>query len=354
MNNLESKGLSVAQELIRCVVRAFYETRDIIILDAVIRHSALRDDDLSYLMHMNLKDLHKACGRLREARLLNVQTQAEAKVGQQRANNRTYYYIDYRKAVDCIKWKVYQMTKSIQKPPVPASERKEFFCTRCGAEWTQLEVLDKCGPAGFLCHKCNAVLQHDPRRHAEGHEESSALNDQLKFITDRLQKIDALTVPVYDFEVAFKRRLPVTRSATHQVAETTVVDQLRPTAVKGLQNTGPKSVQVVISNADGPSEAEKEAERERKEKAAKQNALPSWIAQSTVSGEFFEGTINNTVGTMSTMIDEDEKPTHEASHAELNDVFARLKAEQEAARQTDEEMGEEDEEGDEDEFEDVI
>ena len=32
----------------------------------------LRDDDAAYLMGMNTKELHKLCGRLKEARFLSV------------------------------------------------------------------------------------------------------------------------------------------------------------------------------------------------------------------------------------------------------------------------------------------
>lgn len=70
--------MDLAQTLVRSVVRAFYDDsktfdrRHILVVDALIIHSALRDDDMSYLMNMNLKDLHKICGRLREDRFIQV------------------------------------------------------------------------------------------------------------------------------------------------------------------------------------------------------------------------------------------------------------------------------------------
>ena len=61
-----SSGIDLAQELVRSVVRAFYvpadvDTRHIVIVDALIIHSALRDDDLSYLLGQNNKDMKKLC-----------------------------------------------------------------------------------------------------------------------------------------------------------------------------------------------------------------------------------------------------------------------------------------------------
>lgn len=81
--------MDLAITLVKSVMRAFYPTREILVMDALILHetqvfgpnsleqtpngvTSLRDDDLAYLMAMNTKDLHKVCGRLREDRLLTV------------------------------------------------------------------------------------------------------------------------------------------------------------------------------------------------------------------------------------------------------------------------------------------
>lgn len=44
----------------------------ILIVDAIVLHSTLRDDDLSYLMNLNTKDLNRICGKLEEERLLRT------------------------------------------------------------------------------------------------------------------------------------------------------------------------------------------------------------------------------------------------------------------------------------------
>jgi transcription initiation factor TFIIE subunit alpha len=64
--------MDLAVTLVKAVLRAFYPTREILVIDALILHEALRDDDLAYLMSINTKDLHKICGKLREDRFLSV------------------------------------------------------------------------------------------------------------------------------------------------------------------------------------------------------------------------------------------------------------------------------------------
>lgn len=224
-----------------------------------------------------------------------------------------------------------------------------------------MEVLDHVGPEGFLCHRCNHMLTYEADRTAGGHEQSTRLNDQFKFITEQLRQIDQVHIPECDFDRAYAKARPVERDATHQRIETIAIDGVgdRPMAVKGLMNTGPQSIAVNISTSEGPSQVELEAERMRKEKAAKQNALPSFFEYSTVSGESFSGNAqaNLGAGTARKAGEEAAQNNTEDGHAtlQLDDHFAKLKAEQ-AAEQArlaaeEEEAGSDE---DEDEFEDVL
>lgn len=222
-----------------------------------------------------------------------------------------------------------------------------------------MEVLDSVGPNGFLCHRCNHILTFEADRNSGGHEQSTRLNDQFKFIGELLPRIDAVHIPECDFDRALAKARPVVRDITHQRAATMPVDAgpHRPMAVKGLADTGPLSIAVNISASEGPSEAEREAEKARKDKIARQNALPSWMSNSTITGESFAG-----VADASTAIShkraardvakgqlEDGSPS-----AQIDDIFEKLKADQAARRVregTDDEASSEEE--DDDEFEDV-
>ncbi|KAH6603346.1 transcription initiation factor tfiie subunit alpha [Trichoderma cornu-damae] len=355
--------MDLAVTLIKAVMRAFYSTRDILVVDALILHEALRDDDLAYLMAINTKDLHKICGKLREDRFLTVHTRSELRPGNPRPSNRTWYYINYRHTIDAIKWRVYNIDKEVQGTTVPVNEKKEYFCSFCKAEWTAMEVLDSVGPEGFLCHRCRHPLSFEADRNAGGHEQSTRLNDQFKFISELLPKIDAAHIPECDFDRALSKARPVVRDATHQRAATIPVDDgsARPMAVRGLTNTGPQSIAVNISTSDGPSEAEKEAERLRKEKIAQQNALPSWMSNSTITGESFSATTDPGASGASRepagRNSSQSKTVDSSATTQIDDIFEKLKAEQAAilAREGDaedeEEYGSEEED---DEFEDVV
>ncbi|KAI1079272.1 hypothetical protein F5B20DRAFT_544248 [Whalleya microplaca] len=357
--------MELAQTLVRSVARAFYtsdtdDQRFVLVVDALVLHSALRDDDLGQLIRLNNKDTHRLCGKLRDERFLVIHQRQELREGQQKPSSRTYYYIDYRQAIDAIKWRVFQLDKSVQGEAVPSQEKKEYFCPRCKAEWTQMEVLDNMDPVhGFKCHRCDTILKFDPDRQAGGHEQSTRLNNQLRFITEMLPKLDAVTIPNIDFETALASARPIVRDATNQVKASHVVDNpLKPTAVRGLANTGPTSINLSITDSDGPTEAEKEAERARKAKSAAANELPEWHSKSTISGVAYSG--NGSTPAVPE-VEEDVKdvlePKQDTENSAIDDpeFWNRIKAEQdEKARREAEEEEEEEEDDDEDEEEEFV
>lgn len=351
--------MELAKSLVRSCMRSFYDTKHILVIDALIIHSALRDDDLAYLMGMNLKELHKLCGRLNEDRFLAVHTRAEQKGDQTRLMSRTYYYIDYRATIDAIKWRVYLMNKLVQGSTVAQDERKEWFCKRCKSEWTQIEVLDRWDPdLGFLCHKCAFPLTHDPDNNRGGHEQSTRYHAQFRFITDFLPKIDEVIIPENKFDQAMALRVEVIRDDTNPANDTVPVNTTttKPTAVKGMTNVAPAYISVTLTTSDSPTDADLAAEKAMKEKIASQNVMPVHFTHSTVTGEQIK--FGNQTSTSSSFQETDKKTVVDESTAidgaEMDEYFLRLKAEQ--AREAEREKAEEeetDEEENEEDFEDV-
>ncbi|KAI1100187.1 hypothetical protein F4804DRAFT_55708 [Jackrogersella minutella] len=346
--------MDLAQTLVRHVSRAFYtrpdERRMILILDALVLHTTVKDTDMSYLMALNPKDLNKVYARLKEDHFLRSYSRPELEKGKEKPVTRTYYYIDYRQAIDAIKYRTFMLDKKVQGDHTPQQEKKVYFCNRCKSEWTQLEVLDNMDPIrGFMCHRCNSILEFDPERQAGGHELSTKLNNQLKFILDVLPRLDTVTIPEFDFDTARAASLPVTRPKGNEAAESVALPNAKPTSVKGMANIGPQNILIDITDADGPTEEEKEAERRKKDKVAQMNALPTWHMTSTVSGMSYSGNNNSAVAAKSDEVDA-KKPdpfSDDVLHQqEINELYQTLqKSQEEEARRA---LEEEDEDDDED------
>jgi transcription initiation factor TFIIE subunit alpha len=276
--------------------------------------------------------------------------------------NRTYYFIDYRAAIDAIKYRVYKIDKEVQGNTVPENDRPQYFCPRCKSEYTTLQVLDSVDLSlmgAFVCKRCRFPLSPFTKDNHGGHEQSSQMSQQFKFITDMLPKIDSVVIPDNNFEVALASALKVQRDATHPANETAPLDAAveRPTAVKGMANVGPTSIAVTLTASEGPTAADIAAEKDRKEKNAAANALPVHFTHSTVTEQRvnFDG-----VTSTSAFLSKGEKkditltsPSAQDSTSEIEDYFARLKAEQ--AKEAEQEQEDEYEtDDDEDEFEDVV
>ena len=226
-----------------------------------------------------------------------------------------------------------------------------------------MEVLDKVDPMrGFLCHKCDYTLVRNTDNSQGGHEQSTRLNSQFRFITDLLPKIDQVVIPNNTFEVALAAARPVIRDNLNPANETAPIDSNthKPAAVKGLTNTGPTSIAVTVTTSEGSSTAERAAEQMRKETLKIQNQLPAHFTHSTVTGEAILPTSTPSFTTSPTFDEHKDKKDITSSFAgngaEIDDYFAQLKAEQAREAINAEEFESDEEEDDEGDlgFEDVV
>ncbi|KAL4910195.1 hypothetical protein BDW74DRAFT_49453 [Aspergillus multicolor] len=355
--------MDLANTLIRTVARSFYETRHILVIDALFIHSVLHAEDLAFLLGMQQKDLRKLCAKLREDRLIAVNTRAEIRDGSTRPVNREYYYIPLHPVVDAIKYKVSKLTSTIKLQYTPSQERKEYICLRCGAEWTELDVLSLYSDEGFECQNCGAILERtEDVKGSEGidrtgHEKNSKLMAQLDGMLKLLKQIDSVEVPPNDFDTAWDHKVDVVRNQhTNPTRAAVVVPSKKQEAVRGNLKTDAAALEISLTSTEEKSAAEQKEEAARKAALEKQNALPVWHTHSTVS------TTAGNVGAIKTENDitikpelkeeEDQKP----NLVDLDDKVAAYYAEmeREKALQAQEDASSADEDSDEfDEFEDV-
>lgn len=374
----------LAIDLIRMAARAFCSTEHIIVIEALIYHNTLHDVDLAHVLGMQQKALRKLCGKLREDGLLSMQTRGERRtdgsgshfagshgqLGKERLLQKDWYYLNYHRAIDSIKWRMWQLNKYVESMGASTTEKKELACPQCKSQWTDLEAAHKLDryTGYYECPKCGypTLEPVDEDDAVSENETMKRLNQQLSKILHLLQEIDRTMVPENDFATALANQRPVNRSDVHPASRTEAVDLPNKNLQdsKGLE-VKPEKIAVQLQNdEDVKREAYAAEEQARKEKEARQNALPDWIAKSTVNGDITavgakeekerrEREANAAVGKV-----EDSGEVKSAAGGEQEDVMAAYWAElanhkeQEAADARAEEE-DEDEEDDADEFEDV-
>ena len=361
-----------ARTLIRSITRAFHDARHVIIVDALMIHSTLSVDDLHHLTGIQQKDIRKLLGKLKEDRLISVQSRQEVKVGNNRPIHRDYFYINFHATIDAIKYRVFFLTKKVKDAYRPTEEKKDYFCPRCKAQYTQLEVLEKVFEGGFLCQQCDGVLQRDEISAADGigHQTQSKLMSQIEPFLELLKRIDAEEIPQNDFATALSNAVPVARdNETHPVVIDTAMNaQSDIKFVSKVKQEASVEVKVNLISDENKQDVD-DAAKAQKLAQEKQNALPSWHTQSTldVSKKEESATESKSSNHPSTngsnaldwhdgdqLADDDNKDNlNIKQNTEMEAYFASLKAEQEQAAVAEEEEEEDYEDDDDDGFEDV-
>lgn len=282
--------MDLAQTLLRSTVRSFYPPEQIIIMDAVLLHSALRDDDLAFLMGMQTKALRKSCSKLREDGLLSVHSRQETREGANRPFARDYYFVDTHRAIDVIKFRLKSMAKMVDaKYGQTVGEKKEYRCARCKSTYTELEVLDNISDVGILCKRCSNPLDRiddeangNGAAAAAGHEVQSRLNAQMMPFEDLLRRIDGAEIPENTFDDAIDKAIAVKRDeSVNPAAKTTVLEKARlpPQTVHGMKT----EEKIEISLMDDTARREHERkEAQARAKFREENQLPSWWTDGTV------------------------------------------------------------------------
>ncbi|CAG8135869.1 unnamed protein product [Penicillium salamii] len=353
--------MDLSKTLIRTVARAFYETRHILVVDALFLHSVLHAEDLAFLMGMQQKDLRKLCARLREDRLIGVSTRAELRDGSTRPVNREYYYIPLHPVVDAIKYKVSKLTATIKAQYTPSEERKEYICLRCSKEWTELDVLSLVGEEGFECQNCGAILERteDVKGlegiESTGHEKNSKLMAQLDNMLKLLKQIDSVEIPPNDFETAWDHKVEVARNhSTHPVRAAIAVPPKAQDTTRPNAKTDASALEISLTSSEEKSAAEQADEAARKAAVEKQNALPVWHTHSTVDANNAGSVqVKNEAGQLvkPELADEDQKPSVDALDDKVAAYYAEM--EREKALQAEQDASSAEEDSDEEDFEDV-
>lgn len=356
-------AMDLAKTLIRSVVRAFYDTPFILVIDALMVHSALHNEDLAHLLQMQNKELRKLCGKLKEDRLLSVHSRLEFREGQQRPINKDYYYVDFHATIDAIKYRIFRLTQKVKEMYKPSEEKKDFNCPRCKAQWTELEVLDNVGPIGFECHRCGGLLEREPDAgDSTGHAKQSRLMSQLEGLLKMLQQVDSEDIPNNDFDTAFSLAIPVPRDTKGNPVSQRVhstAPQPPPAAVKGMvSELVAAQINVSVTTGSEKTSTEQAAEAQRKANIAAQNALPVWHTTSTVTGESAviakkDGEQQLNGGALHK--EEEDERKISAEDEQLQAYYAEIEREREnEAREREAASDDEDEGEDEGDFEDVF
>lgn len=291
---MSQDSLDVVRQLVAVVARTFYQDEYVVALDYLNRHEIVRTDVLRNHLHVVPREMYKIFGELEKHKLVQKVTRHDEPPPnttdisfQPRRSKQTYFFLDYRKFVDVVKWRIWRLQHEVNVRLEKEQKNLGYDCQSCNRMYTTMEALSMVdlNTGLFMCEICGAELVDNTASElaSKSEKEKGRFGDQIRDILDLLRKADTLTLP------------PPTPLSEVPVPDVTR-DPLTGASVNGrfgadgkklgmARNTGASSGETVIEFA--PDMTVKEAARLREselEEKLRQNQLPPWHMWSTVSG----------------------------------------------------------------------
>lgn len=271
------------RSLLRFVARGFYDKAVVLIIDALIIHLVLSEEDLVYLLGMKPKEVRAQCYRLVEDRIILSHYQREE--SQSRVFNRVYYYIRVTTAIDAIKWKVHFLVHTMKEEMTQYGNPQGYVCPRCGKRVSQLDAISLLldDRTHFECDNCGGTLTEDDTSQQAYIRQArlEKLMVQVDPVIAYLKRIDDMTIQDNSFEAALTKAVPALSAANGTLGAYAIARGRKAGTVAAAAQKSQATLHVSISANDENLQKEQE-EREERQKKLEQNALPSWHAASTV------------------------------------------------------------------------
>ena len=134
------------KKLARLVVRGFYSREDTLIIDMLVRHHCMREEDLSSLLKFDKKLVRSKVAGLKKDKLIQEKQRMETRSDDpSKVEKMNCYFINYKIFVNIVKYKLDHMRKKLEMSERDAASRSSFKCTSCSKTFTDLEVNELIG-----------------------------------------------------------------------------------------------------------------------------------------------------------------------------------------------------------------
>ncbi|KAH8998756.1 hypothetical protein EDB86DRAFT_3145866 [Lactarius hatsudake] len=262
--------------LVQHVTRAFYDPRFIVVMDQLARHQ---------VVGLQVKELNKLMATLEKDGLIQAHRQNELKEGAQRSVGRQYFYVDYKRFCNVVKWRVAEMHRVIDTGLRNQLDNKGYICPLCNRSYTPLDA-DKIADYSrgvFICEDCKTELvDNENAENVRGSQDRmQRFNYQMRFIREGLRKSEEMVMPHFEISQYITKHFALDAAAQKAAGEP-------GHGLKVAGSTGERRQEDGIGIVLTTDKDEETVRRERDEEAAakrQQNIMPAWHLKSTISGD---------------------------------------------------------------------
>src|SRR6218665_2365951 len=182
--------------LIRYIMRGFYKIEEALIMDLLMHHPCIKEDDLIELIKFDRKQLRGYINTLKQEHFIKVRMRVETDGGG-RATRHNYYYISYNVFINVVKYKLHNMRRKIENDERQSTHRASFICPGCRKQYTDLDVGQLMTVTGQLtCYYCQSEVEEEMSETPKSSQQSLMVrfNHQMEPIYKLLQELDGINL----------------------------------------------------------------------------------------------------------------------------------------------------------------
>ena len=263
------------KHLVLTVVRSFYETEHTVVVNLLVKHTCVKEDDLSDLLKFDKKQLRNILARLKNDKLVKQRVYKTKQADTGATITFNYFFIDYKLFVNVVKYKLHHIRNKIEHDEREATNRPSFVCTQCDKRYSDLEIDRLFDPSSgsLSCEFCSGSIKEDTADIEQKQNSRSLLaqfNEQMERIFVLLRGCEDIKLAPEVLEpspeLCMKQILP---RSTHGAGGSST-KQGWGTKAQASENLYEHGIKINMGD-------EKVSEETRKAKET-----PLWISQSTV------------------------------------------------------------------------
>ena len=263
----------ILKRLALTVVKSFYETEHSAIVNLLVKHTCVKEDDLSDLLKFDKKQLRNILARLKNDKLVKqrVYKGKQADTGATLTFN--YFFIDYKLFVNVVKYKLDHIRNKIEHDEREATNRPSFVCTQCNKRYSDLEIDRLLDPASgnLNCEFCSGPIDEDTTD-VELKQNSRSL---LALFNEQMEQIFVLLRGCENIKLAPEILEPGPELCMKQLVT-------RPSSSSGSTKQGWSTKGLVKENLYEHDIKINMGDEKVSEETKKAKETPLWISQSTV------------------------------------------------------------------------
>jgi len=114
------------KKLLKYVMRAFYTIEEMLIIDMLLKHKCMKEEDLSDFLKLDKKQMGISIKRLKNDQFIKTRMKMEYGDDEKKITKHNYYFIHYTGFVNVVKYKLDHIRRKLEMQERDSTSRASF------------------------------------------------------------------------------------------------------------------------------------------------------------------------------------------------------------------------------------